>query len=87
VTREWREPDDIAADLASGDAARIRTGLADLREFAKDGDEFELPAFDISLLAPFGDAPPQTWWKTSRTCSRATARSCRCQAATTSSSS
>jgi hypothetical protein len=58
VTREWREPDDIAADLASGDAVRIRTGLADLREFAKDGDEFELPAFDISLLAPLGDAPP-----------------------------
>lgn len=58
MTGEWREPDDIAADLASGDAARIRTGLADLREFAKDGDEFELPAFDISLLAPLGDPPP-----------------------------
>lgn len=58
MTTEWREPDDIAADLVSGDAARIRTGLADLREFAKDGDEFELPALDISLLAPLGDPPP-----------------------------
>jgi hypothetical protein len=58
VTGEWREPDDIAADLASGDATRIRAGLADLREFAKDGDEFELPALDISLLASLGDPPP-----------------------------
>lgn len=59
MTGEWRDPDDIAADLASGDAARIRTGLADLRKFNKDGDEFELPAFDSSLLAPLGDAPPR----------------------------
>ena len=59
MTAGWREPDDIAADLASGDATRIRTGLADLCEFAKDGDEFELPALDISLLAPLGDSPPR----------------------------
>jgi len=58
VTAEWRDPDDITADLGSGDAARIRAGLADLREFAKDGDEFELPALDASLLAPLGAAPP-----------------------------
>ena len=59
MTDEWRDPDDIAADLASGDATRIRTGLADLCEFNKDGDEFELPALDVSLLTPFGDAPPR----------------------------
>ena len=58
MTAEWRDPDDIAADLGSGDAARIVAGLADLREFAKDGDELELPALDASLLAPLGDAPP-----------------------------
>lgn len=59
MTTEWREPEDIAADLASGDAARIRAGLAYLREFSKAGDEFELPAIDISVLAPLGDAPPR----------------------------
>lgn len=58
MTEEWREPDDITADLLSGDAQRIRTGLADLREFTKGGDEFELPALDASLLLPMGDSPP-----------------------------
>ena len=58
MTAQWREPDDITADLLSGDAQRIRTGLTDLREFAKDGDEFELPALDASLLLPMGDSPP-----------------------------
>jgi hypothetical protein len=58
VTADWRDPDDIAADLGSGDATRIRAGLADLREFAKDGDEFELPTINVSLLAPLGADPP-----------------------------
>ncbi len=59
MTDPWRDPDDITDDLASGDAGRIRIGLAGLREFTKGGDEFELPAVDASLLLPFGASPPE----------------------------
>ena len=58
MTGAWRDPDDITDDLASGDAERIRIGLAGLREFTRAGDEFELPAIEPWILAPFGDAPP-----------------------------
>lgn len=59
MTDQWRDTDDITDDLASGEAERIRVGLAGLREFTKDGDEFELPVIDASLLMPFGVSPPE----------------------------
>jgi len=59
MTDLWRDPDDIIQDFASGDAERIRLGLAGLREFSKDGDEVDLPAIDLALLEPFGSAPPE----------------------------
>ena len=59
MTNQWRDPNDITDDLASGEAERIRVGLAGLREFTKDGDEFELPVIDASLLMPFGASPPE----------------------------
>ena len=57
---EWRDPDEIKLDFASGDPELIRRGLAGLREFSKDGDEVEMPAIDASLLRPFGDHPPES---------------------------
>jgi hypothetical protein len=59
MTGAQREPKDVTDDLASGDPERIRIGLAGLREIAKAGDEFELPALDPSLLRPFGESPPE----------------------------
>jgi hypothetical protein len=55
---EWRDPDDIKDDFASGDPERIRIGIAGLRYFTREGDEVELPAIDPALLLPFGDSPP-----------------------------
>lgn len=59
MTDDWRAPPDIMDDLVSGDAERIRAGLAGLRAFSVDGDEFELPAIDLSILGPFGGEPPE----------------------------
>jgi hypothetical protein len=50
--------DDIAADLASGDAERIRIGIAALRELTRTGDEREVPAVEPWVLRPFGESPP-----------------------------
>jgi hypothetical protein len=59
MDEDWRDPDDIADDLASGDAGRIRVGIAGLREFTKAGDEVDLPALEPWVLAPFGEFPPE----------------------------
>jgi hypothetical protein len=55
----WRDPDDIVEDLASGDAERIRIGIAGLREFTRAGDEFDLPAVEPWVLRPLGESPPE----------------------------
>jgi hypothetical protein len=59
VGGEWREPEDIIADLTSGDPERTRIGLADLREYNKPGDEFDLPAIEPWLLRLLGEPPPE----------------------------
>ena len=57
----WRPPEEIQADLKSGNASRIGAGLRDLEE-CMDAvvDEFELPPLDLRLLQPFGDSIPQS---------------------------
>jgi hypothetical protein len=57
MTDDWRDPDDIVDDFASGDPARIRTGLLGLIEFNKPGDEFELPPVEAWMLTLVGDPP------------------------------
>jgi hypothetical protein len=59
MTSARRDPDAIKDDLASGDAERIRSGLAGLRELTSTGDEFALPALEPWLLQPFGASPPE----------------------------
>jgi hypothetical protein len=59
VTGAWRDPDDIIDDLASGETERLRVGLADLLEFTRPGDEFDLPAVEPWMLRSFGESPPE----------------------------
>lgn len=56
----WRPPEEIQADLKSGNASRISAGLRDLEECMEAVvDEFELPPLDLRLLQPFGDSVPE----------------------------
>lgn len=57
MTDDWRDPDDIVDDFASGDPARMRAGLLGLIEFNKPGDEFELPPVEAWMLTLVGDPP------------------------------
>lgn len=54
----WRVPEEIQADLASGDRERIAAGLRDLVEAMEAIDEIELPPPGLDLLAPFGNQVP-----------------------------
>lgn len=56
----WRFPEEIQADLESGEPERIAAGLRDLADAMESVvNEFELPPLHVGLLAPFGtEAPP-----------------------------
>lgn len=60
MSGEWREPEDIAADLASADLERVRAGLVAFLEFTRYGDEFDLPPLEPWVLGLLGDAPGET---------------------------
>jgi hypothetical protein len=57
---EWREPEEIAADLTSGDSERVRAGLAALLAYTRHGDEMDLPALEPWLLDEVGEVPAET---------------------------
>jgi hypothetical protein len=57
----WRFPEEIQADLESGEPERIAAGLRDLSDAMKSVvNEFELAPLKLDLLTPFGaEVPPE----------------------------
>ncbi|NJL62912.1 MAG: hypothetical protein HC903_15080 [Methylacidiphilales bacterium] len=49
----WRLPEEIEADLKSGNSDRIAAGLRDLKECMDEFDEFELAPINVDILKPF----------------------------------
>jgi hypothetical protein len=58
MTDDWRDPEDIKDELASGDPERMRAGILELLEFNKPGDEVDVPALEPWMLQLFGESPP-----------------------------
>jgi hypothetical protein len=60
MSGEWREPADIAADLASTDPTRRRAGVVAFLEFTKTDDAFDfaLPPVEWWVIGAFGPGPP-----------------------------
>ncbi len=54
----WCDPDEIVEDLASGEVERLRRGLVNWLDFAKDGDELDVTAVQPWMLEVVSESPP-----------------------------